>query len=67
MGIEPTLDGKEGCWLTDQGFAKRWREFHSVNARLRLISRTANLSNSNGMPQPIERTIKEKARLDMAV
>lgn len=67
VGIEPTLDGKEGCWLTDQGFAKRWREFHSVNARLRLISRTANLSNSKRDAAAIERIIKERSRLDMAV
>ena len=44
--IDPTYDNKVGCWLSDVNFSKRWFDFHKLNAKFRLTSRTGNLSHS---------------------
>lgn len=44
--VRPTSDGDVYNYLDDAGLADRWLKFHRERAKLRLLSRTGNLSHA---------------------
>lgn len=42
--VVPTTDGATETRLLDAQLDREWREYHAFNAKLRVVSRTANLS-----------------------
>lgn len=44
ISVNPTEDGSTDTLLADRELAARWQEFHREHARLRLVTKTANLS-----------------------
>lgn len=44
VSVEPTRDGETATRLADRALADAWSRFHRTHARLRIVSRRANLS-----------------------
>lgn len=44
VAVQPTADGETDTRLSDNVLAERWRSYHQENAKLRIVSRKANLS-----------------------